>query len=677
LPTVLKYTVGLIALCCAIGFTHQLQAQGLRPMNTGAQNFDNARNNSGSDTSKLGNKKKKGKDNSIIVRYNTLANLSVQVPDSSIEHIYRIGIKRPFENNLGNVNSATHSLVTIAPTTAQRNLGMRAFLDNNTALQDLPFYNTSKAYTLFTYDAGGKQMQGAGIVHSQNIGGKGNITGSYSKIASPGYYQTQRTAIDKAWMTLTLNHKKLKALKTQAAVLYHEYQQDENGGILADSLLIEPAYTIRSTVPTVFGTGGFNSTRSSIINKAMCLEATLRNQYLLTKDSARQVNANAAAIAHSVNVRSETYRYRDNSPSLQKYLWLDSIAFNGRDTVRGLCQLTSIQNEIGLSLPNWKALNMRTNAAYGTEFQWFNNGQKKPLFVNQYVRAQIQTLSDSAKWFVQASTQLYFTGIAAGNFIINGALSRKISNWKLRISAQQSLVSPDVMFTNFRTNFYEISTSLDKVAHTTIGANVQHTKHQLNVGLRQHTIFNYVYYTDSLNVQQYNQAILITEATSNIKFKYKKWLSTHDVLVQIKNNEAPINLPNFAIRSTVAYQSKMFKGSTNTCIGLEGFYNTGYNAPAYNVFNANYFYANNFAQSMYPRLTAFLTAQVSRCKIYVAADELLQPLGTLGNTLRSGYKPNIFTNILKPLDAENRIAISRYPYTDLMFRAGFSWTMVN
>jgi hypothetical protein len=298
----------LAILSIFLGNAHKTAAQGLRPVGTNTQGLDNARNTSSADTSKLSNKKKKGKDNSIIVRFNTLANASVQTPDTSIDAIYRIGTKRPFENSLGNVNSATHSLVLIAPTTARRTLGVRSFLDNNSALSDLPFYNTNKAYTLFTYDAGTKQMQGAGIVHSQNIGGKGNFTASYSKIASPGYFQTQRNAVEKAWMTMVLNHKKVKGLKTQAALLYHEYQQDENGGIAADSLLVESAYQIRSTVPTVFGVGGFNSTRSTIVNKAQCLDGTVRHQYLLTKDSARLSTGNAPAIVHSLNARLETYR---------------------------------------------------------------------------------------------------------------------------------------------------------------------------------------------------------------------------------------------------------------------------------------------------------------------------------------------------------------------------------
>ncbi|MFM2387383.1 MAG: hypothetical protein RL660_2140 [Bacteroidota bacterium] len=630
---------------------------------------------SGGDSSAATNKRKFRKDASVRISYNTLSNILPQQLDSGLLNIEHLPGDTFVIQNMGNPFSYGYALTPFVANNATRNIGFAGAAQYLKRADEVGLYKTTKPFTDFKYYAGSKQLQGVTVLHTQDVKARGNFAFKYTKLGTPGYFEGQRSTIDCGEASTTVLHKNAKRLKTTVALAYTQMQQDENGGIIADSLLGEDGYEVRTTIPTLLGEslGRRSDMQNNYSNFSFAVEHTYK---LGTIDSSNRTNK--FSLQHRLIYTREQLKFMDKAPTVKRYAsFLDTIPLVVRDSVFARTRLSTLQNEFGFIAPQLSKIPAALSAAYGFELQRQSSDSAASTFVNQYVKGNITSTKVDAKWLAQAVAQFYFSGISAGNIHLNGSLQRRIGQWQVQINATQNVLNPGLLTSSFASNKYAYTNDFAKQSHTVLGAAVAHQRLDWQVQATQHTLVNYIYSDTPFAFKQYNSPILVSCIQSNFNLKYGKWQLRNNVLLQVKGANAPINLPNFVARHHLLYATPLFKGKVQTLSGLEVNYNTRYRTAAYSPYNAQFMFANNYLQSNAPRLTAHVNIQISRFRAYIAADELLQAAGSTSAFVRNNYAPNWFTNIVGGIYQSNRILLQHYPASNFMLRVGFSWVMVN
>jgi hypothetical protein len=517
----------------------------LRP-GAGISKFETAASKSSTDTGVVvGNKRKLRKDNSISIKYSTIANLVLTTPDSDLSALYRYPTDSLYCQNLGNFISTPFSLVYNAPVSLPRDLGVIAQRTQILHAKDVPFYSVSKPYTVFAYYAGAKQLQGASILHTQDLKARGNFALHYRKLGSPGYFQGQRTTQDIASISLAVLHKSMPKLSTKIALAFTQNQQDENGGVLADSLLYEAGYNIRSAIPTLLGESASN--RSNITSNYRYLNGIVQHQYqLYGKDST--AHKNNFKLQHQLLLTMERYSYKDIAPKATNYASIDTFGLAPKDSVTAGASITTIQNEFGCISPVFKKSQMRVEANYGLEVQRYVTAIYKSSFVNQYIRASAQGLNQQAKWQSRIDAQFYFSGASAGNLMLAGKLSKSVLAYQLQFLAEQHVYSPGFLTEQFVGNHYSRSNDFSKISHTILGGQVNTINQAYRIKFLQHTIYNMVYWRDSLAALQYSKAIPLAQLFFVASPSWQHWQWSNEIVLQLNSKSVPLNLPILAAR---------------------------------------------------------------------------------------------------------------------------------
>jgi len=207
----------------------------------------------------------KWKDEEAKISYEKLNSARTYIPDTSLHTFQRPRFTQPWYRDLGNLGSPVNNLLFTPQDRVGPTLGYHVFDVYRFNVDSLGFYNTTRPYSVFTYQLGSKLEQCAGLMHTQNIKPNWNFAVEYRKTNSPGFYKQQRTNNDNA--SFSTNYKSLnKHYTLYAAMVYNKEQNDENGGLVNYSELASPVYTDRKTVDAVYQNSAYSLTRSPVSN---------------------------------------------------------------------------------------------------------------------------------------------------------------------------------------------------------------------------------------------------------------------------------------------------------------------------------------------------------------------------------------------------------------------------
>jgi hypothetical protein len=572
------------------------------------------------------------------------------------------------QQHLGNSGSAVYNLSFNPNHHATQVLGNYVFDDNIKQSKQALFYQTDRPFSEFNYIVGRLQEQGGGILHTQNFTKTNNFALDYYKKTTPGYFSGQRNSHDHFVATFNIDPQKKQRWGTRFAFALNQIRQDENGGIIVpDSALFFPENSFRNAVPVLFEVG---QTKSSVNNYYRNNQVSIRNTFnigkLKTIDSVHY--ASAFTFVHQLHITGERYRFKDKSPVLDNYSWIDdTTSFTVTDSVYSVTKLATYQNEFGTSFPKLFKNKASIDAFFGVEFQRINQLSLSETVYSNYLSASLNNKISTSLWALDANAQLYVIGKYAGNYHWDAILGKTFNKINLSLRAQQSLQNPSILQTGFETNYYSINTAnLSKISATSLGvsmvwngrivdSNITTTKSpKFSLNLNSHSIINYTYFDTLAIAKQYNNLLQIVqvEGVSNIYLsKHFKW--NLNAQVQIKNANAPINLPLGIGYSSFAYQGAIFKKAMFCVIGVETQYNTSYVTPRYLAQQQQFAFDNSYRQSNAPMLGAFMNVKIKKFYGFIHASELQQPI------------------------VGNRFAFANYPIQDFYIRAGFAWQMIN
>ncbi len=653
----------------------------------------------------------KWKDEEAKISYEKLNSARTYIPDTSLHTFQRPRFTQPWYRDLGNLGSPVNNLLFTPQDRVGPTLGYHVFDVYRFNVDSLGFYNTTRPYSVFTYQLGSKLEQCAGLMHTQNIKPNWNFAVEYRKTNSPGFYKQQRTNNDNA--SFSTNYKSLnKHYTLYAAMVYNKEQNDENGGLVNYSELASPVYTDRKTVDAVYQNSAYSLTRSPVSNLLRDFTFLLQHSYIWGKtdttysEDSTQYTYHmkpAFSITHKLEVSTEKHVYKDLTPDSISYVTLFHQTFTnngsgyytpGEDSVLTQQKWFWIDNRVLLNgFIGKEGRQLEFSAGLGDRFDQFvsqpvanlvkdstpNNiyaiGLDRSKILSNYVIGEIKKEAlKPGQWEYGINTQFIFTGPDAGNFLLKAVIGKALNNWSsFAAGAQQQVNSAPYAYTNYENVYTKLFFSFNNESVTTLFATLDSRKLRLSGGVRNYVINNYIFVNDSERPAQYTVPFSITQAWIRKVFMLGDFYLDNELVYQTVPITAPVNAPALMGRHQLSYERDLFKHALKIVFGVEVRYNSAYYLPGYDPLLNQFYFQNSFktdkGQRNAQEESVFLNFRIKRFRAFVMGDNL-QQLFARNTLLYTGTPLQNFNN-------SGNTAIPVYAAPNAMIRFGFNWVLVN
>ncbi len=654
----------VLLLCTAFEASAQLTTP------AGSNNLGNDPNNPfASDTTN--GKKKMGEDwinEQAKITYNYYNSSVKHYPDTTIHSFHHYQNRKPWwGRDLGNIASPTYNMLYTPEQLTGPQLGYHVWDMHMITLDSLPFYNTTRPYSSFQFMLGSKTEQRAEIMHTQNINPDWNFSFRFRNINSPGFYQLQPVTSNCGSFNTQYASENQK-YRMAAAFVYNKFNHDENGGIENDSFLTASAYSNRALIPTNYSPGR-NAKRSFVANSLRSWDFYVQNSYAWGKaDTLYNEDSTSATyqftprfrLKHQLQLHNEKHIYKDTRPDSARYAKYVDTAFASNDTLQSTQNWFYVENKFSLNgyLGSGQKLAL-VEVGIGNRVDNFSEDfrvdKASTSTVSNYLFGQIQKEAlEEGQWSYKAAARFFFTGFAAGDFDINGSVGKTLKNiGGFDAGIRQTLSVAPYAWEHFRTEFFEVTNELNKRSVTNLWANINISKLNIVLGVRNYLMANYLYYNKDWEVQQQSEAFSVLQFYGKKLFVYRSLRFDNEVIYQQPTANAPVNLPAFMLRHQLSVEMNIVK-ALRVAAGVEVRYHTPYYADGYAPL-FNQFYVQNDIRIANPIVaTLFANFRVGNFRCFVTGDQMQQML----------IKKNV-------------INAPGYPAQNALFRFGFNWVLVN
>ena len=334
-------------------------------------------------------------------------------------------------------------------------------------------------------------------------------------------------------------------------------------------------------------------------------------------------------IEQTLSYEQSKYKYFDNKNQL-----LANFYGTFQTNNRGLRQFISIrktEHKLGLTLPignSLKDANLWLNLSFSQRFISFNQEVESRFIVNNFVTAKILKNPAVDKPFELNTT----TQIAQNNrrfdLLFSGIFGYKFNSWAaLQFSGlfqrfQPSQTAQKVYVSSFKvwdnTNFLQ-----QNELHLTANLFIQ--KIGVKISAKNSTITNFIYF-DTLQSAKQDAAInniLQVELSQKLKI-WKISIENQLLWQQISSPNQTIRLPQWNLHSSLYFEARIFP-TLLLRTGAVLRYWSAYNANAYSPIIQQFYNQNNYNLAVYPVLDYFISIKIWQAKVFLNAENILQP----------------------------------------------------
>lgn len=649
-------------VCCVLATRAAAQAPDLPGQPIGLNNAPQR------DTSKH-KMTKEWDDTRPVIRAGKAFEAQTPFEDTSINSLHRPQLYSLPYRDLGNLGSAAQWILW-QPTLAQAQpaFGYPVFDAYRFSGEDMLYFNTTRPYSVFSYRMGSKLEQSAEILHTQNIRPQWNFAARYRKLTSPGFYRGQRTNHDNASLSSHYQSKNLR-YEVFGNIVFNNFQQDENGGIVSAEMLTENAYTDRETVPTRISSANYSTRRSPVFNTLRDGQLTLRHAYtfgpidtLYNEDSTR-IDLKLRPrfrLQHELNLGSARHIYDDLRPDSSRYGSIYPKSFSTNDSVYSLQRHEWTDNRFLLQTFVGKAP-LLLSAGAGIRTDKFTTetplSKSSETLLNTYLAGTLtnEGTDTPRTWRFRAQGIFFVAGPAIGNLDASGSIARSLGrDLVLQLDFRQQIGDAPYAFRHYENAFFRRDLSFAKETFTRIGGGVAMPRRALSASFHSLLVGNYLYHDSLGQALQQGGVFQVLQAVVKKQFRFRKWVWNNEIILQQRNGDGPLNLPLYSGRHSIAYERTLFRDAIATYTGLEARYNTPWNADGYSPLLNRFYHQSAEQISNPPELTAFFSFRVKHFRLGLSADQLQQLV--------------IRKNVVRYL---------HYPAQDFNIRLNMSWGLVN
>ncbi len=592
-------------------------------------------------------------------------------PDTSIATFHRYQSHQPWwGTHLGNYGTAAQNAFFTPNQKIGLQLGYDAYDLYKFTLDSLKYYNTTKPYSAFSFLSGSQNQQHVEILHTQNISPSWNFSTKLRNMSSEGFYAQQKANVFSA--NVSSNYSSANdRYKVHFGIIYNKFKQDENGGIVSDSFLNLQNFQDRRRIPVNLPLSSQSRGNTSAVkNTNNDFDFFIMNDYSWGKaDTTYNEDSTSAtysfiprfSLQHELRIHSEKHEYYDNNPDSLRYDFIAPLTLNRTDSIVGVQSLFYVDNRFSLNGYLGKLSNslLHLKAGLGNRIDQFSesylNGKSSMNSIGNYVFGNLKKEAlEPRQWAYEAEAQFYFSGKALGNFHFKAALGKDLGKWgQLAAGLSQSLSNAPLSYESLKTNFYTVENSLNKMSVSSFWGKIYIPEIELEVGINNHLINNYLYFDETGFTNQYSNPISILQVYGRKKLQLRIFSLDNEVVWQQPTLDAPVNLPAFMIREQFKVESYIFKNALQVAVGIEARYLSAYYSDGYNPYFNQYFLQNDYKRSNFPELSAFFNFKIKSFRAFVLGNQLQQLFST------------------------NAIYAKGYPYPNSLFQFGFTWVLIN
>lgn len=631
-----------------------------------------------------------GLEDSITIHFRYLDTSRMQNFDSVL-YDFSKKIDQPWYHvTLGNLGTASRSLLFEPIMKAGWDYGFHSYDDNNLTVEGAKFYNTTRPYAEINYMLGSKSEQFIRLMHTQNLKPNWNMAFEYRLINSPGFFQNQNTNHNNYRFTSWYQSKN-KRYSNYIIIVGNKLQSGESGGIASIAFLDSASggFDDRSNIPTKLGPdnpGSNNFFSSKIATGRLYTNATymMRQQYDIGQKDSLVVNDTTVVplfyprlrLEHTIELSTYHNRYQDTYSDSAYY---DSLyrfhMVENRDTFYLKEYMKELTNDFSFyTFPDAK--NAQQYLKLGASFQnlqgrfvdsmYYKDSVYTRNYYNFFIHGKYRNRTRNQKWDIEGLGNFYVSGLNAGDYTAYISLRRLISKQigYLQVGFQNTNRTPSFMF-NTTSSFYldTAANALDlkKENITMLFGTFEQPKLKLKLTGKYFLMTNYTYYSGYMQVAQASTLFNVLQVSAEKIFRiggnwnWKTWL-----VLQQRVGDGPVNLPLLTTRNQLGYDGTLGFKNLRISFGGEMRYFTSYKAPEYSPLLGQYFNQDlNTIKLARPDISAYLHFRIKSFSAYVRAENL--------NTLN--VAGGGFTN--------NNVPTYGYPYPGMQIRVGVFWSFVN
>jgi len=530
------------------------------------------------------------------------------------------------------------------------------------------FTNTQVPFTELVWSFAGPREtseQTFRVRHSQNVNRFLNFGLIYDIIFSLGQYNYQR-AEDKTF-TFYSSYTGVK-YKLYAAAGINNLASFENGGIMDRSQLKLP-----KTRDITVKLGGLDKSESVLKNQNILLvqRYTLGGEPAVRKDSASQKRSGflglSGTFSHILLLESNKRTYSDAYPASGFY----DTAFISNTVTYDSLYTRSLKNTVRFDFTTDETRKFRLGGGVGIRNEIFRYSQIIPTHDtatiadtatwnrsnNAVVGRLYNNIGDKFRWI--ATGELYLTGYKAGDFMLNGEISKTFDWEKGRaswlITGSISNRQPSFWYDRWGSNNFEWYNNFNKEFRIDLGSAFNYPARKTEIKFNYAIIKNYTDFDTLALPSQYSGGLSVAALTVSKEIRLWKFHLASDVLIQKSSNLRVLDLPLATVRSA-GYFEHLFRfkqtgGKLNTQLGFDVTYYTLYHPYSYMPATGRFFRQDQNTSGDYPFINVFLNLKVKRTRVFVMMDHI--------NAKTMGYKYEM---------------VPYYPMSIRMFRYGIAWT---
>jgi hypothetical protein len=537
------------------------------------------------------------------------------------------------------------------------------------------FMNTQVPFTELAWSFAGKKEtaeQTFRIRHSQNVNRFLNFGIIYDIIFNLGQYSYQRAEDKTATLYSSYTGDKYKLY---FSVGINNILSLENGGV---TNMNELGSGNTRDIPVKLG--GVNNAESTLKNRNLLLEQryTVGKKRIAKADSvANKSSGNgglSGTFSHILILDNTRRGYSDDYPSSGFY---DSIYINKSATFDSLGSRT-MKNTVRFDFETDESRKFRLGGGFGFRNEIFRYGQIIPTHDtitlsdtvqwkksnNALVGRLFNSIGEKFRWV--ATGELFLSGYRAGDFDINGVISKSFDMKKGRalwlITGGIMNRQPSFWYTQWGSNHFEWHNDLKKEFRIDIGSALTYPVRKTNIRFNYAIIKNYIDFDSTALPSQYSGGLSVASLTVSTGLKAWKFHLDSDINLQQSSNNEILDLPLATIRAA-GYFEHLFRfkktgGKLNTQIGVDVTYHSLYHPYSYMPATGRFYRQYDIEAGNYPFINIFLNFKLQRTRFFFMLDHL--NYGMMGDKIGKNY-----------------FMVPDYPMNIMMFRLGFAWTFYN
>lgn len=512
--------------------------------------------------------------------------------------------------------------------------------------KNLKFYNTRTPYSELFYIIGSKAEQIFRMTFSYNVKKNWNITASFSRIRSGGFYLRQQTYDN--FISLSSNYKSINnRYNLLVGICYNSAKNDENGGIADDSSFIKSGVIASKSVSI-----NLYSAKRGTINRSVFFK-----QYLNFGQKSTDTTNNAIIPGSRLILKScfedNILKYEDESPQSDFY---PTIYFDSTLTFDSTYNF-NIENEL-----SWKRVdNKKHNSwkdmlggSFGIKDQFVKVHQREidTTLNNIIAEVEFYNLYSKNKFWWNVSGKYGLNGFNANDYNASLILKKNIHDSLnvLFFKAEANKQAPDFIFNHYSSNHFRWKNDLKKMQENSISLSFSMNKYNLIVGANFIEYSNILYFDNFAIPRQFEGSIPVFSAFVKKDFSFHNWHLDNKINYQNVSDSTVIRLPKFILEHSLYYENDFFKGAMRMQIGVSVFYNSAYYANSYMPATGQFYLQDNMKYGNYPFIDFFINARIKTVRVFIKIDHLNS--GLMGG---------------------NYILTPHYPMNPRAFKLGVSW----